>query len=138
MVAAMCAWHESHVPARDEIERRLRRAETMFVAGPALVECYAVLTRLPSPHRLAPPDTLVLLEENFITAGTIVALNGEDYVALLRRAQDEGIAGGRTYDAVIAACVPKARGTTVLTFNPNHFAALPGRGVEVIVPGQRG
>lgn len=136
MVAAMCAWHEHHVQAREEIERRLRRAETMVVAAPALIESYAVLTRLPSPHRLAPVDALALLEVNFIAAGMIVALEREDYVALLRRAPDEGIAGGRMYDAVIAACVPKTKGTTILTFNASHFASSLRRGVQVVVPGQ--
>jgi len=136
MVAATCAWHEHHVPARDEIDRRLRRSEPMLVAAPALVESYAVLTRLPAPYRLAPADALALLEANFIEAGRVVALHGEDYVALLRRAPEEGISGGRTYDAVIAACVPMNKGTTILTLNPSHFASSTGRGVEVVVPGE--
>lgn len=39
--------------------------EAMIAAGPALVETYAVLTRLPSPHRLAPADAHRLLQANF-------------------------------------------------------------------------
>ena len=53
MVAAVCSWHEHHQAAIGEIERRLRRRETIIVAAPALVETFAVLTRLPSPHRLS-------------------------------------------------------------------------------------
>lgn len=122
--------------AREEIERRSRRAETMLVAGPALVETYAVLTRLPSRHRLASVDALALLEANFIAVGRIVALDGGGYVALLRRSPQEGVAGGRTYDAVIAACVPRGKGAAILTFNPSHFLSLPRRGVQIVVPGQ--
>lgn len=136
MVAAVCAWHEHHASAWEEIEHRLRRAETMLVAAPALVETYAVLTRLPSPHRLSSQDALGLLEANFIAVGRIVALDGGGYVALLHRSPQEGIAGGRTYDAVIAACVPRRKGAAILTFNPSHFASFARRGLEVVVPGR--
>jgi uncharacterized protein with PIN domain len=49
MVAAVCAWHPQHEQAANEIERRLELAEPMILAAPALVESYAVLTRLPPP-----------------------------------------------------------------------------------------
>src|SRR5439155_4456381 len=58
LVAAVCAWHEHHAAAAREIERRLAAGEPMIVAAPALVESYAVLTRLPPPHRLRPADAL--------------------------------------------------------------------------------
>lgn len=108
----------------------------MFVAAPALVEAYAVLTRLPDPHRLSPADALTLLEANFMQGGRIVALDGKSYPALLRRAPGDGIAGGQTYDAVIAACALRFKGTTLLTFNASHFLAFAQRGLEIIVPGQ--
>lgn len=107
----------------------------MLVAGPALIESYSVLTRLPPPHRLSPADALVLLDANFMR-GKIVALDGRSYVALLRRAADDGIAGGQTYDAVIAACVLKARAHALLTFNADHFRYLAERGMNVVVPGE--
>jgi predicted nucleic acid-binding protein len=72
MVAAVCGWHESHLAAREAIERRLRQADTMLVAGPALVEAYAVLTRLPPPHRLSASDAVALLDANFIALGRVV------------------------------------------------------------------
>lgn len=106
----------------------------MMVAAPALVESYAVLTRLPPPHRLAPVDALALLEANFMSTGRIVALDGASYRSLLRRAPEEGIAGGRTYDAVIAACAHKARATALLTFNEGHFLPLQNGQMEIVVP----
>ena len=43
----------------------------MIVAAPALVEAYAVLTRLPPPHRLSPQTALTLLENNFLKLATV-------------------------------------------------------------------
>ena len=68
LVAALCVWHEHNERAAREIERRLDRGESLVVAAPALVETYAVLTRLPSPHRLSPADSRALLEANFLGA----------------------------------------------------------------------
>src|SRR5713101_1797235 len=116
IIAAVCAWHEHHTRAAEEIEQRLSHGEEMIVAAPALVEAYAVLTRLPPPHRLSPTDALTLLEGNFLDVPKVIALDGKSYRALLRQAPDTGIAGGRTYDAVIAACVAQAKATTLLTF----------------------
>src|ERR671910_2040018 len=94
MVAAVCGWHENHAPAREAIDRRLRQAEIMLVAGPALIEAYAVLTRLPAPHRLAAPDAVALLDSNFIELGRVVALDAGAYRTLVRQAPDDGITGG--------------------------------------------
>ena len=135
MVAAVCGWHEHHVSAREEIERRLRRTEAMIVAAPALVEAYSVLTRLPPPHRLAPADAVAVLDASFMRAARIVTLNGGAYRRLLREAPASGIAGGRVYDAVIAACVLTARETALLTFNAAHFRLFEASGLEVVVPG---
>ncbi len=109
-IAAVCAWHEHHDRAGREIERRLRQADPMFVAAPALVEAYAVLTRLPAPHRLSARDAVTLLQANFMLGGKVVALDGKAYRALLRGAPGDGIAGGQIYDAVIAACAIRAKG----------------------------
>lgn len=107
----------------------------MQVAGPALVESYAVLTRLPPPHRLSPDDAHALLDANFMRT-KILTLDGTSYRTLLRRAADDGIAGGQTYDAVIAACALKAKADILLTFNERHFLSLVERGVEIVVPGR--
>lgn len=108
----------------------------MIVAAPALVEGYAVLTRLPFPHRLSPEDAFALLEANFMRT-TIVALDRNSYRTLLRRATADGISGGRIYDAVIAACVLKAKVGALLTFNAGHFLFLAETGTEIVVPGER-
>jgi predicted nucleic acid-binding protein len=134
IVAAVCAWHEHHSAAAGAIERRLTRGERLAVPAAALVEAYAVLTRLPPPHRLSPHDAWTLVETNFIAPATIVALTGPTYATLLRRLAKDAIAGGRTYDAVIAECAHQAKADAFLTFNPRHFDPPP-EGVSVIEPG---
>ena len=136
MVAALCAWHVHHSQAIAEIERRLRRAERMLVAAPALVDAYSVLTRFPPPHRVSPTEALTLLEANFFRLARIIVLDRRGYQGVLAQAPGAGILGGRIYDAVIAACVLRARGTTLLTFNADHFLPFEQDGLEVVVPGE--
>ena len=134
MIAAVCSWHEHHEAAANEIERRLAARAKMIVAAPALVEAYAVLTRLSPPHRLSPQTTLTLLKNNFLKLATVIALNAKSYETLLLGAPINNMAGGRTYDAVIGACAEQGRAATVLTFNAGDFAAL-GQHFDVVVPG---
>jgi predicted nucleic acid-binding protein len=105
----------------------------MVVAAPALVETYAVLTRLPAPHRLSAEVALRLVEENFMR-GRCVALDVQEYRSLLRGAPPAGVAGGRTYDAVIAQCARRAGVGTVLTFDAAHFAPFGGPDLAIVVP----
>jgi predicted nucleic acid-binding protein len=135
MIAAVCSWHEHHRPAANEIDRRLDGRAKMIVAAPALIEAYAVLTRLPSPHRLSPQTALTLLENNFLKLGTVIALNAKAYERLLLRAPKNNVAGGRTYDAVIGECAEQGGASTVLTFNPGDFTAL-SQDFDVVVPGR--
>lgn len=65
MVAAVCGWHEHHRRAVRALEARLAGGDTLVVAASALIETYAVLTRLPPPHRLAPGDAGTLVHANF-------------------------------------------------------------------------
>src|SRR5262245_55702640 len=104
MVAAVCEWHEGHSAALTEIERRLDEGDRMAVPAHALAETYAVLTRLPAPHRLAPADAWQLIEENFSRSATVVALSAKTYAAVMRKAVAQAVAGGRIYDALIGEC----------------------------------
>ena len=134
MIAAVCSWHEHHEAAANEIQTRLAGRAKMIVAAPALVEAYAVLTRLPPPHRVSPQTAMTLLGNNFLKIAKIIALNAKSYETLLRPASKNSVAGGRTYDAVIGACAEQGKATTVLTFNGRDFTAL-NNDIEVVIPG---
>jgi predicted nucleic acid-binding protein len=137
LVAAVCGWHEHHRQAAAELNRRLAAKEPMIVAAPAVVEAYAVLTRLPPPHRLSAADASAVLEANFLRRRRLVALDAISYRSLLRDAPRDGITGGLTYDAVIARCAVTFKASTLLTFNERHFRALLPAGIEVVVPRSR-
>lgn len=134
MVAALSRSHEHHAAASAEVNRRLERGEQMVVAAHAIAETYAVLTRLPAPHRVSPADALTVLRASFIDQSKIAALTAEDYVSLLGRAPAEGISGGRIYDALIAACARKAGVAVIVTFNERHFAAFADDRLRIVVP----
>ena len=133
MVAAICTWHERHAAAVAAIEQRLDRGDRLAVAAHAIIEAYAVLTRLPAPHRLTPADAWALVKANFVEPATVVALNGPAFITLLNRLASTGIGGGRSYDAVIAVSASQAKANTLLTFNPRHFDPAPD-GLSVIEP----
>ncbi|SRR5579884_1287912 len=135
MVATLLGWHEHHERAVREIERRLDRGERLVVAAPALIETYAVLTRLPPPHRLSPGDSRSLLVANFMDGRTeVIALEAVAYRHLLDSAPERGIAGGRIYDAVIVACALAAGVDSVLTFNERQFRSLGADALQMVVP----
>ena len=134
IIAAVCTWHERHAAAASEILERLAIGQKMAVAAHALVEAYAVLTRLPPPHRIAPADVHAVLAASFITGRRIVSLDAAGTIDLLRTLAQEGIAGGQAYDAVIAACARRAKASVLLTFNAAHFEPFGGDALEITVP----
>ena len=135
MIAALCTWHEHHTRATNEIERRLNQGEVLVVAASALVETYAVLTRLPPPHRLSPADTWTLLGANFTgDAVETASLTTDAYYRLLQSAPERSIAGGSIYDAVILASALTADVDALLTFNERQFRALAVPEIEIVVP----
>jgi predicted nucleic acid-binding protein len=133
MIAAVCSWHARHAAAATEIGRRLDRGERLVIAAHAIAETYAVLTRLPPPHRLSVADAWTLVRTNFIDNAALVTLDGPGHVEVLARLAAAGIGGGRTYDGLIAACAEASHAKALLTFNPRHFDPPP-RGVTIVEP----
>ena len=136
MVPAVCGWHEHHGAAAAELERRLARAERMHIAGPALVEAYAVLPPSPTLHSTASLQRVPSRSSREASSrrGGPSRSVPVAYERLLRTAPAGGIAGGRVCDDVIAACTRAAGASTPLTFNERHFAPFAGSGLAVVVP----
>jgi predicted nucleic acid-binding protein len=125
LVAAVCSWHEQHDTAAAAIERRLQRGERLTIAAHALLESYAVLTRLPAPHRLAPADAWTLIRANFVEGRDVSAVEPAGYVELITELAAAGIAGGRSYDELIARCALQSNAAVLLTLNGRHFQPAP-------------
>ena len=134
LIALVCGWHEHHAVTTSAVEARLLEGATLALAGPALVEAYAVLTRLPAPHRFSPSDALEVLRGSFHDQGDAVALTGRDYWSLLLDAPAAAVHGGRTYDAVIAACARKAGAKELLTLNLRHFESFADDALSITSP----
>jgi predicted nucleic acid-binding protein len=136
IVAAVRSRHMHHSAATSELTRRLNEGQVMLVAAHSPVEAYSVLSRLPPPERVSPADALSTIQQSVIDRAEIVALDANSYVAFLRQASERSVAGGRIYDAVIAACAVHAGADTVLTFNERHFRPLLPESGEVVVPSE--
>jgi predicted nucleic acid-binding protein len=134
LVAAVCGWHQDHETTRREIERREAAGDTVVLSAHSLAEAYAVLTRLPEPHRMRPQDALAVLEANWAQART-VALTALDYRSTLKRCGDVGIGGGAVYDALIAACARKAGARELVTWNVADFERFLEDEPLVVSPG---
>ncbi len=81
------------------------------LAGHALHETYAVLTRLPGDARVAPADAVRLLGERFGTAAVLDSRSARSAPAALAAA---GVSGGATYDGLVAL-VARAAGVPLAT-----------------------
>ena len=68
--------------------------------------------------------------ERFLTVG----LDAATHRRLLQRSVEQGISGGRVYDAAILACGSMAGAEVLLTFNERHFRSLDLEQLDIVVP----
>ena len=131
VIAALVSWHEHHERAAPAVDRHLRRGD-LVLPVPALIESYAVMTRLPAPHRLAPADAFRILHESF-AAVRLASLPPHETWAWLEHLAGEAIAGGRTYDAMIVRAALAAKATVLLTLNRRDLEPF-SRQIEIVEP----
>jgi toxin FitB len=93
-VPLLVASHERHSAVA-----RWASEQSLSLAGHALAETYSVLTRLPGDARVAPADAVVLIEANFSAA---LVLSVQSAQGAHRELASNGIAGGATYDGLVA------------------------------------
>jgi len=134
LVAALASWHESHAGALRALESAMEKGAALVVPADALAETYAVLTRLPAPHRLSPAVTIELLRGSF-RGVEVVALDPGETWDLLEACAAGQIAGGAVYDVRIVAAAVKGRAARILTLDSRHFERLAPPGLEVVAPG---
>lgn len=94
VVAALASWHEAH-------ERSRRAADGASIPEHAVIESYAVLTRLPHPHRLTAQTASELLARWF-PPERVLHLDRRQARALLGRFAAAGVDGGAAYDGLVA------------------------------------
>ena len=134
IVAALLSWHEGHGPASAVLGELLESDTPVVLPIQSLVEAYAVMTRLPPPHRLSAQDALDLLEGSFRMRSNLVGLDGDEVWDLLHGLNRRNLIGGTSYDALILASAHKGGAQRMLTFNRSHFERAATEGIEIMVP----
>lgn len=118
LVAAFYADHEHHGPSLALLAGQNR--STGCTAAHCLAEIYSVLTGMPGKDRVSPHEALLFLgdvRERLVT----ITLDETEYFAVLEGAASTGVAGGSTYDAIIAHCALKADAQILYSWNVRHF-----------------
>ncbi|MDQ3013232.1 MAG: PIN domain-containing protein [Acidobacteriota bacterium] len=135
LVAGLLGRHADHLRASTWLLDVKSGKIEAVVSAHTLAEVYAVLTRLPKPQSSSPATAWQLIEHNILNFVQIIPLTGDEYVDLIRQLSQIGIAGGATYDAVIACAAAKAQVDHIVTFNARDFRRVyPSLAASVIVP----
>lgn len=134
VVAALLSWHEHHDRAARALSGLLDSSKALVVPQPVLVESYAVLTRMPAPHRLAPADAHGLLAANLKGRTRIAAVSPQSTWSLLDELAAADVRGGASYDALIVRCAVQAGAARIVTFNERDFARVAPESVEIVIP----
>ena len=105
----------------------------LIVAGHTMAELYAVLSTLPTKPRISPVVAWRLIHENIEAVGKIVSLTAAEYSSALRKISEMRLAGGITYDALIAKVAEKPKVEKLLTLNSDCFKRVWPEGGKIIV-----
>lgn len=124
LVAGCLTEHEHHGRALPILQSIHDKVASGCASGHALLEMYAILTRLPRSPRLNPLQAASLIEENVSKYLAVVTLNAREYSALIHALSKQGAAGGQSYDALHLACARKCGADRFYTFNTRHFENL--------------
>ncbi|HEV7240206.1 MAG TPA: PIN domain-containing protein [Thermoanaerobaculia bacterium] len=132
LVAAVVSWHERHRAAAGAIEAALAR-KALVIPSTALIDAYAILTRLPAQHRLAHADAFHLLRSSFGTA-RVAGPRTRDAWSMLRRWSVAPVGGSDAYDAQLIEIAKDAGAKTLMTFRRNELERLAIPGIEIVEP----
>ncbi len=113
-----------------------RRVLSPATAWHCCLEVYSVATRLPPEFRLSPTDAVRLLREEVFARIAVHDLPPTERPPFLAGLAQEGIAGGRVYDAHIAEVARAAGASRIVTDNRRHFLAALRHGIQVETPAE--
>jgi predicted nucleic acid-binding protein len=131
LIAAIIKQHAAHERAFAVLDRIQNKRDEGIVSVHTLAEMYAVLTKLPHPHRHTPEQALLSIEENVLKHFETVGLGKSDYAALLREAAGTRIQGGTIYDALLLKAATKTGAEVIYTLNLKHFQAIASSDVAL-------
>ena len=121
VVPAIATWHEAHETAR-------HAARGASIPAHSLLESYAVLTRLPVPHRLDSGIVESLLSERF-PPSLVLAPPARLARSIVRLLASERIEGGAVYDGLVGLTAA-AYDQELLTRDERAVVTYEALGVE--------
>lgn len=120
-IPALLAWHADHAACRVA-------AVGCVIPAHAYLEAYAVLTRLPSPHRLAARVAGTLLHGRF-AADAVIGAAVDRSRSMVEELAQAGVAGGAGYDGYVALTA-RDHGHRLLTRDARAVRTYQSLGVE--------
>ena len=137
LLAGILDFGPQSAPAQSIMHAVAERAvQSPATAWHCCLEFFSVATRLPPEFRLTPADGARLLEHEIFARLTVHDLPSADRLRLLHAAVEDGIAGGRIYDAHIAEVARAAGATVIVTDNRRHFLGALRHGIRVETPAE--
>lgn len=133
IIASLVEVHPMHQRAFPWLKQAKEKDFELIVAGHTVAELYAVLSTLPTKPRISPAVAWRLIRENIEPVGKIVSLTAAEYSSTIKKISEMGLAGGITYDALIAKVAEKSKVEQLLTLNPDHFKRVWPEGEKIIV-----
>jgi predicted nucleic acid-binding protein len=121
LVAAFLRAHIHHEPSIKRLAAAAK--ENSACAMHTFAEVYAALTALPV-RPVLPPEQVFLFVEDLQGRLTPVSLDPDEYVHTIHRSANQGLAGGRIYDALLLACAAKSQAQVIYTWNLKHFHSI--------------
>jgi predicted nucleic acid-binding protein len=132
VIPLLCDWHEFHARTTAAVEAV--PLKNLVICTHVVLECFAVLTRLPAPYRIPPRQAEQLLTANFSATAILCGVLEGDLWAALDRAGERQAGGGRIYDTVIAEATARAGASLLWTWNVKDFLAVAPPGLEIRAP----
>lgn len=137
LLAALVDFGPQSAPAQQTLHAVAEgKVPTVATAWHCCLEVYSVATRLPPEFRLTPSAALRLLQEEVFARMAVHDLPAGDRAGFLKSAAQEGITGGRVYDAHIAEVARAAGARVIVTDNRKHFVAALRHGLRVETPAE--
>ena len=106
LVAAFYKAHVHHEASLAAIATASKK--TASCAAHTLAEVYSVMTRLPVRPRISPAQGLLFVEsirERFSS----LALSEKEVYEVIAAAAEQGVGGGKVFDAMILRCAEKSK-----------------------------
>jgi predicted nucleic acid-binding protein len=121
LVASMVQTHPRHESAVSWLQRARKKALSSVISSHSLLECYAVLTRLPLSPKISPATARQLISHNLLEIAEVVNLSSTDYFSLLQECANQEFSGGIVYDALIFKVATLSKVQYLLTLNSKDF-----------------